>query len=286
MSNTNITEEVDKLVSGLFNYVNKKGTNNIEETIDSIRLARGCFEDKEEIIHTLSHTNFGNHNRIRDLFVKEYDFFRKNNITIDWMYDFLNCDNNIEKILKVGKLIRYDEISHHLTMLQTPRLYNISPHRAIGGGEYLMRLILSLIDDVFIPEKIGGISGDLLFRGEIYEVKGFEGRLDGAKVEDVLNVISKYEKFNVGKQVTVRAKQDKQIVKELLKCYFDGENPYPIIAVDKKGYVIIDKNLEWDDDIDLKIRIPKWMTIKAFDRQSKVKEDKANNRIIKIVLQA
>jgi hypothetical protein len=31
------------------------------------------------------------------------------------------------------------------------------------------------------------------------------------------------------------------LVKELLGCYFKGDNPYPIVAVDADGYVIIDE---------------------------------------------
>lgn len=67
--------------------------------------------------------------------------------------------------------------------------------------------------------------------------------------------------------MTINSIKSKKLVQELLGCYFRGDNPYTIIAVEKNGagYVIIDKTLEWDDDVEIKIRIPKWMCIKAFD---------------------
>ena len=41
------------------------------------------------------------------------------------------------------------------------------------------------------------------------------------------------------------ASKNETLVKELLGCYFKGDNPYPIVAVDADGYVIIDEKLEW-----------------------------------------
>ena len=77
MSNTNITKEVDELVSLAFRFVNQKGKSTIEETIDCIRQAKSCIEDEAEVINELARTNFGKFNRVRDFFVKNYSRFKK-----------------------------------------------------------------------------------------------------------------------------------------------------------------------------------------------------------------
>jgi hypothetical protein len=272
MSNTNITEEVDKLVNGLFTFVNKKGASNIEETIDCIRQARACFEDRDEILGGLSRTNFGDNNRVRDFFVKDYDFFRKSSITIDWMYDFLNCEKDTSNILQVGKYVNFDGICKTLDNLNSDRLYSIKPRGDIGSGEYLVRLLFLLLDEACEPTPLGKgkVCGDMLFRDKVFEVKGQWGRLDGVDNKKIVEIIKQHPELNVGKQVTVCSKNNKKLVQDLLKCYYEGDNPYTIISVDKPGYVIIDENLEWDDDVDVRVRIPKWMIKKVFNENMEV----------------
>jgi hypothetical protein len=43
------------------------------------------------------------------------------------------------------------------------------------------------------------VSGDLMIRDVVYEVKGNQGKLDGAHVDELLEVISKHEEVNNGK---------------------------------------------------------------------------------------
>ena len=277
MSSTNITEEVDKLVNSLFTFVNKKGASSIEETIDCIRQARACFEDKAEILAVLSRMNFGDQNRIRDFFVKDYDFFHNGSITIDWMYDFLDCEKDTSNILKTGKYVKFDEICSALDNLNSSRLYGIKPRGDIGSGEYLIRLLFMLLDETCEPTPLGKgkVCGDILFREKVYEVKGQWGRLDGVDNDKIIGIIRQHEELNVGKQKTICSKKNKELVKDLLRCYFDGANPYTIVSIDKRGYVIIDENLEWDDDVDVKIQIPQWMIKESFTH---VKEGRNDNQ--------
>lgn len=285
MSSNNITSEVDDLVEKVFKFVNSANCPTIEETIDCIRKAKAQIENSEVVIRELSHSNFNELNRIRDIFVKNYYSFKKAGVTQEWMYDLLNSLEVSEKILEKGKYTRFSEFSQELTPLHTSKLYGITPTRSIGGGEVLIKILLSSLDEVFEPNQIEGVSGDLMFRNEVFEVKGYEGRLDGAHIDDILQVIRNHEELNKGKQMTINSIKSKKLVQELLGCYFRGDNPYTIIAVEKNGagYVIIDKTLEWDDDVEIKIRIPKWMCIKAFDQTKELKYND-NNRTIKIVL--
>ena len=78
------------------------------------------------------------------------------------------------------------------------------------------------------------------------------------------------------------ASKNEALVKELLGCYFKGDNPYPIVAVDADGYVIIDQKLEWQG-VDIGVVIPKWMKIKAFDKSKTLKYND-NDRTIKIIM--
>lgn len=282
MSSNNITAEVDDLVEKVFKFVNNSNCPTIEETIDCIRKAKSQIENSEEVIKTLSHSNFFTLNRIRDIFVKEYYTFKKYGLTQEWMYDLLNTLKTTDEILEVGKYKKFKEFSEELIPLYTSRLYSITPNRTIGGGEYLIRLLFASIDEIEIPSNTVGVSGDLKCRGRVYEIKGNQGRLDGACVDCLLDVISHHEEVNNGKGGTVFASKHESLVKELLGCYFNGENPYPIVAVDTEGYVIIDKELKWDG-VDIGITIPKWMKIKAFNHGALVKYND-NDRTIKIVI--
>ena len=203
--------------------------------------------------------------------IKDYDFFTSNNITKDWMYDFLNLKKKTSDILKVGKYIKCGDICDTLDELNTKRLYGIKPRGDIGSGEYLIRLLFSLVDEVSdpIPFANGKVCGDMVFRDKVYEMKGQWGRLDGVDNNKIAEIIRQHEELNVRKQVTVGSKTNKELVKDLLRCYFNGDNPYTIINVDTHGYVIIDETLEWDDDIDVRVRIPKWMIEKTFNKEIK-----------------
>lgn len=241
MSSTDITKEVDELVSLAFRFINSNGKPTIEETIDCIRKAKSCFEDKDEVIAELSRTNFNNCNRVRDMFVKEYDLYNKAHLTKEWMYDLMDSVKKTDDILEHGKYKRFTDYSDELIPLYTQRLYSISPNRAIGGGEYLIRMMFSMVDEVSIPSNSIGVSGDLMIRDVVYEVKGNQGKLDGAHVDELLEVIGKHEEVNNGKGGQIMASKNEALVKELLGCYFRGDNPYPIVAVDADGYVIIDE---------------------------------------------
>ena len=241
MSSTDITKEVDELVHLAFRFINYNGKPTIEETIDCIRKAKSCFEDKDEIIAELSRTNFNKCNRVRDMFVKEYDLYNKAHLTKEWMYDLMDSVKKTDDILERGKYKRFIDYSDELIPLYTQRLYSISPNRAIGGGEYLIRMMFSMVDEVSIPSNSIGVSGDLMIRDVVYEVKGNQGKLDGAHVDELLEVISKHEEVNNGKGGYIMASKNEALVKELLGCYFKGDNPYPIVAVDADGYVIIDE---------------------------------------------
>lgn len=282
MSSTDITKEVDELVSLAFRFINSNGKPTIEETIDCIRKAKSCFEDKDEVIAELSRTNFNDFNRVRDMFVNEYDTFNKNHLTKEWMYDLLDSIKTTDGILERGTYKRFTDYSNELIPLYTERLYGITPNRAIGGGEYLIRMMFSMVDEVSIPSKSDGVSGDLMIRDTVYEVKGNQGKLDGAHVDELLEVIGKYEEVNNGKGGQIMSSKHENLVKELLGCYFNGDNPYPIVAVDEDGYVIIDEQLKWDG-VDVGVVIPKWMKIKAFDKNSKLKYND-NDRTIKIIM--
>lgn len=275
----NITAEVDELVKVVFDFVNKSNCPTIEETIDCIRKAKAQIEDSEKIILDLSHSNFNENNNVRDLFVNEYYTFKKWGLTKEWMYDFLNETHVDNSILEVGKYKKFIDFSEHLIPLYSKRLYDIQPNRTIGGGEYLIRVLFALMNEISIPSNSEGISGDLLLNGQVYEIKGKQGRLDGANVERIMDVIGKHEELNNGKGGMIF---DKEIVKELLKCYFEGDNPYPIVAVDEVGYVIVDNTLEWDG-VEIGITIPRWMKRKSFDRQGVYKFND-NDRTIKINL--
>ena len=172
MSSNNITEEVDDLVEKVFKFVNNSNRSTIEETIDCIRKAKSQIENSEEVIKTLSHTNFFTLNRIRDIFVKEYYTFKKYGLTQEWMYDLLNTLKTTDEILEVGKYKKFKDFSEELIPLYTSRLYSITPNRTIGGGEYLIRLLFASIDEIEIPSNIVGVSGDLKCRGRVYEIKG------------------------------------------------------------------------------------------------------------------
>lgn len=241
MSSTDITKEVDELVHLAFRFINSNGKPTIEETVDCIRKAKSCFEDRDEVVAELSRTNFNNLNRVRDLFVNEYDTFTKNHITKEWMYDLLDSVTITDGILERGKYKKFKDFSKELIPLYTERLYSITPNRAIGGGEYLIRMMFSIVDEISIPSNSKGVSGDLMIQGEVYEVKGNQGKLDGAHVDELLEVIAKYEEVNNGKGGQVMASKHEALVKDLLMCYFKGDNPYPIVAVDADGYVIIDE---------------------------------------------
>ena len=282
MSSTDITKEVDELVSLAFRFINSNGKPTIEETIDCIRKAKSCFENKEEVVNELSHTNFDSLNRLRDLFVKEYDTFHKNNLTKEWMYDLLGSIKTTDGILERGVYKKFIDYSNELIPLYSQRLYSITPNRTIGGGEYLIRVLFSIIDDISIPSKSDGVSGDLKIRNEVYEIKGNQGRLDGASVDKLLEVIGKYEEVNNGKGGQVYSSLHEDLVKDLLKCYFDGDNPYPIVAVDSDGYVIIDEKLNWEG-VDIGVTIPKWMKIKAFNKDKELKYND-NDRTIKLIM--
>lgn len=253
MSSTNITEVVDKLVSELFSFVNKKGTNDIVETIDRLRQGISLYENEEDVISEMSHIDFGELNRVRDFFLKNYTRLKSAKLTKEWMYDFMNSVKTIDNIAERGVFKCYTDISNELISLYIERLHDIQPERTVGGGEYLMMMILSLVGEVCKPDVTEGISGDLLFNGEVYEVKGDSGRLDGADDNKLLDVLGKYpfydddKPMNNGRSTTVWASKNENLVKDMLRCYFDGNNPYPIIAVNKTsgGYVIIDKELKW-----------------------------------------
>lgn len=282
MSSTDITKEVDELVHLAFRFINSNGKPTIEETIDCIRKAKSCFEDKDEVIAELSRTNFNNCNRVRDMFVKEYDLYNKAHLTKEWMYDLMDSVKKTDDILEHGKYKRFIDYSDELIPLYTQRLYSISPNRAIGGGEYLIRMMFSMVDEVSIPSNTIGVSGDLMIRDVVYEVKGNQGKLDGAHVDELLEVIGKHEEVNNGKGGQIMASKNEALVKELLGCYFRGDNPYPIVAVDADGYVIIDQKLEWQG-VDVGVVIPKWMKIKAFDKSKTLKYND-NDRTIKIIM--
>ena len=265
MSNTNITKEVDELVSLAFRFVNHKGKSTIEETIDCIRQAKSCIEDEDEVINELARTNFGNFNRVRDFFVKNYSRFKKYKITKEWMYDFINGIKNVDGILDRGVFKKYTDISDELSQVFVERIHDIQPERTVGGGEYLIAIIFSLIDEVTKPDAKTGISGDMMFQGEVYEVKGNQGRMDGADDNRLLDVLAKYPEMNNGKSSNIWASQHENLVKDMLRCYFEGNNPYPIIAINKNvgGYVIIDEQLKWEG-ADIGLVIPKWMKEQAF----------------------
>jgi hypothetical protein len=59
--------------------------------------------------------------------------------------------------------------------------------------------MFSMVDEVSIPSNSIGVSGDLMIRDVVYEVKGNQGKLDGAHVDELLEVISKHEEVNNGK---------------------------------------------------------------------------------------
>lgn len=282
MSSTDITKEVDELVHLAFRFINSNGKPTIEETIDCIRKAKSCFEDKDEVIAELSRTNFNKCNRVRDMFVKEYDLFNKNHLTKEWMYDLMDSITKTDDILERGSYKRFIDYSKELIPLYTQRLYGITPNRAIGGGEYLIRMMFSMVDDVTIPSNTKGVSGDLKIRDTVYEVKGNQGKLDGAHVDELLKVIGNYEEVNNGKGGQIMSYNHEGLVKDLLGCYFSGDNPYPIVAVDADGYVIIDDNLKWDG-VNVGVVIPRWMKIKAFDKSSDLKYND-NDRTIKLIM--
>lgn len=282
MSSTNITSEVDDLVKVVFDFVNKGNCPTIEETIDCIRKAKAQIEDSEEVITTLSHSNFFDYNRVRDIFVNEYYTFKKYGLTKEWMYDLLNSITIASDILERGVYKRFIDFSTELTPLYASRIYSITPNRTIGGGEYLIRMLFAMVDNIEIPSNTVGVSGDLRIRNNVYEIKGNQGRLDGAHVDELLDAISKYEEVNNGKGGTIFASKHEGLVKDLLSCYFRGDNPYPIVAVNENGYVIIDDKLEWSG-IDIGLTIPKWMKIKAFDRE-KVLKYNDNDRTVKLVM--
>lgn len=266
MSSTDITKEVDELVHLAFRFINSNGKPTIEETIDCIRKAKSCFEDKDEVIAELSRTNFNNLNRVRDMFVKEYDLFNKAHLTKEWMYDLLNSIKSTDGILERGKYKQFSEYSPELSSLYTNRLYGIKPRGDIGGGEYMIRMMFSMVTNVTIPIPQKGkkcVNGDLIADGEVYEVKGQMGRLDGADVEELIKIISKYKDIDNGKSGQVMSSKNPNLVKDVLNCYFNGSNPYPIISINETGYVIIDKKLEWDG-IDIGVNIPIWMKDAAF----------------------
>lgn len=271
MSSTNITEVVDKLVSEMFKYVNVKGSDDIVETIDRLRQGISLFENEEDAITEMIHIDFGDYNRVRDFFLKNYTRLKSAKLTKEWMYDFLYSIKSIDNISERGIFKKYSDISDELIPLYIDRLHDIQPERTVGGGEYLMMMILSLVGEVCKPDVTNGISGDLLFNGEVYEVKGDSGRLDGADDNKLLDVLGKYyfydgdKPMNNGRSTTVWASKNEDLVKDMLRCYFDGNNPYPIIAVNKTsgGYVIIDQNLKWQG-ADIGLIIPKWMKEQAF----------------------
>ena len=278
----NITKEVDDLVQVVFNFINKSNCSSIEETIDCIRKAKAQIEDSENVILELSHSNFNENNNVRDLFVNEYYIFREYGLTKEWMCDILNEAHVDNSILEIGKYKSFIDLCKFLSPLYAKRLYKIQPNRTIGGGEYLIRVLFSMVSSYKIPSNNEGVSGDLELGGKVYEIKGNQGRLDGADVDCLLNVISKYEEVNNGKGGTVFSDKHCDLVKDLLRCYFCGKNPYPIVAVNEEGYVIIDDKLEWDG-VDVGITIPKWMKRKAFDRDGVYKYND-NDRTIKINL--
>ena len=282
MSSTDITKEVDELVYLAFRFINSNGKPTIEETVDCIRKAKSCFEDRDEVVAELSRTNFNNLNRVRDMFVKEYDLFNKNHLTKEWMYDLMDSVKKTDDILEHGSYKRFIDYSNELIPLYTQRLYGITPNRAIGGGEYLIRMMFSMVDDVTIPSNTKGVSGDLKIRNTVYEVKGNQGKLDGAHVDELLKVIGKYEEVNNGKGGQIMSHKHEGLVKDLLGCYFSGDNPYPIVAVDADGYVIIDDTLKWDG-VNVGVVIPRWMKIKAFDKNSDLKYND-NDRTIKLIM--
>jgi hypothetical protein len=282
MSSTDITKEVDELVHLAFRFINSNGKPTIEETVDCIRKAKSCFEDRDEVVAELSRTNFNKLNRVRDMFVKEYDLFNKNHLTKEWMYDLMDSITKTDDILEHGSYKRFIDYSKELIPLYTQRLYGITPNRAIGGGEYLIRMMFSMVDDVTIPSNTKGVSGDLKIRDTVYEVKGNQGKLDGAHVDELLKVISKYEEVNNGKGGQIMSHKHEGLVKDLLGCYFSGDNPYPIVAVDADGYVIIDDTLKWDG-VNVGVVIPRWMKIKAFDKNSDLKFND-NERTIKLIM--
>jgi hypothetical protein len=143
-------------------------------------------------------------------------------------------------------------------------------------------MMFSMVDEVSIPSNSIGVSGDLMIRDVVYEVKGNQGKLDGAHVDELLEVIGKHDEVNNGKGGQIMASKNEELVKELLGCYFKGDNPYPIVAVDSEGYVIIDDLLKWDG-VDVGVVIPKWMKIKAFDKSKTLKYND-NDRTIKIIM--
>ena len=63
----------------------------------------------------------------------------------------------------------------------------------------MIRVLFSLMNEISIPSNTEGISGDLLLNGQVYEIKGKQGRLDGANVERIMDVIGKHEELNNGK---------------------------------------------------------------------------------------
>ena len=271
MINIDIGKELDELQTAAVRCVNYGWGQTLAEKADAIRQAKQWLSNKTQILVEMSNKDFGEHNRVRDFFVKDYDFFTSNNITKDWMYDFLNLKKKTSDILKVGKYIKCGDICDTLDELNTKRLYGIKPRGDIGSGEYLIRLLFSLVDEVSdpIPFANGKVCGDMVFRDKVYEMKGQWGRLDGVDNNKIAEIIRQHEELNVRKQVTVGSKTNKELVKDLLRCYFNGDNPYTIINVDTHGYVIIDETLEWDDDIDVRVRIPKWMIEKTFNKEIK-----------------
>lgn len=282
--NDRIEEELSNLIEKIIDYTKYAGGDFVETVVDTIRQAKSKFERDDEVLEILSSKDFGSLNGVRDFFIDGFTYFKRAGITHEWMVDFMNTFNKNIDVLEVGKYRSFVDLSTQLSKVFSSRIYAISPKRNIGGGEYLMRLIFSSVGKVVSPKTItDGVRGDLSLNGKVYEIKGNLGRLDGANLDDIMDVIKKYPEFNDNpKRLRFYSSQYPDFVKDVLRCYFNGENPYTMVFVNEEGYVIIDENLEWDG-IDLGVYMPVWIKKKSFDRSLKLSYND-NDRTVKLVV--
>ena len=279
-----LEEELNDLIEKIIDYTKYAGGNFVETAIDAIRQAKSQFERDDEVLESLSSKDFGSLNGVRDFFIDGFTYFKRAGVTHEWMVDFMNTFNKNIDVLEVGKYRSFLDLSTQLSKTFSSRIYGISPKRNIGGGEYLMRLIFSSVGKVDSPKTItDGVRGDLSLNGKVYEIKGNLGRLDGANLNDIMDIIKKYPEFNDNpKRLRFYSTQYPDFVKDVLRCYFNGENPYTMVFVNEDGYVIIDEKLEWEG-IDLGVYMPVWIKKKSFDRSLNLSYND-NDRTVKLVV--